>query len=85
MRDDTKPRVATLLKTHLGVDDDKIVDSATIQDDLGADSLDLVELEMAFEEEFGFRFPAEAINKGVLGLDMTVERIAEIVDEARTD
>ena len=46
-------RVKKIVVEHLGVESDKVIDSASFVDDLGADSLDTVELVMAFEEEFG--------------------------------
>jgi len=45
---------------HLGVDAAKVSDNASFIDDLGADSLDTVELVMAFEEEFGVEIPDDA-------------------------
>ena len=50
---DVADRVKKIVLEHLGVDADKVVESASFIDDLGADSLDTVELVMAFEEEFG--------------------------------
>ena len=50
---DISDRVRTIVVEHLGVDGDKVIDGASFIDDLGADSLDTVELVMAFEEEFG--------------------------------
>ena len=50
---DISSRVKAIVVEHLGVEDSKVVDSASFIDDLGADSLDTVELVMAFEEEFG--------------------------------
>ena len=50
---DIAGRVTKIVVEHLGVEEDKVVDSASFIDDLGADSLDTVELVMAFEEEFG--------------------------------
>ena len=50
---DTLEKVQTIVVEHLGVEKDKVTDSASFIDDLGADSLDTVELVMAFEEEFG--------------------------------
>ena len=44
---------------HLSVEEDKVTESASFIDDLGADSLDTVELVMAFEEEFGVEIPDE--------------------------
>ena len=46
-------KVKKMVADHLGVDEEKVVDEASFIDDLGADSLDTVELVMAFEEEFG--------------------------------
>ena len=50
---DIAGRVTKIVVEHLGVDESKVVESASFIDDLGADSLDTVELVMAFEEEFG--------------------------------
>ena len=49
---DIAGRVTKIVVEHLGVDESKVVESASFIDDLGADSLDTVELVMAFEEEF---------------------------------
>jgi len=46
-------KVKKMVADHLGVDESKVNDEANFIDDLGADSLDTVELVMAFEEEFG--------------------------------
>ena len=46
-------RIKKIVVEHLGVDEEKVVETASFIDDLGADSLDTVELVMAFEEEFG--------------------------------
>ena len=46
-------KVKKIVADHLGVEEEKVVDEASFIDDLGADSLDTVELVMAFEEEFG--------------------------------
>jgi acyl carrier protein len=51
--EDTAARVRNLIVNHLGVDDDAATDEARICDDLGADSLDCVELIMTAEEQFG--------------------------------
>lgn len=50
---DTKERVVSIIAELLGVDEDKVTPDASFRDDLEADSLDLVELIMRFEEEFG--------------------------------
>ena len=49
---DIADRVKKIVVEHLGVEEDKVVEGASFIDDLGADSLDTVELVMAFEEEF---------------------------------
>jgi acyl carrier protein len=53
-------RVQKIVVEHLGVEGDKVVAGANFIDDLGADSLDTVELVMAFEEEFGIEIPDDA-------------------------
>ena len=57
---DVADRVKKIVIEHLGVDEDKVVENASFIDDLGADSLDTVELVMAFEEEFGCEIPDDA-------------------------
>ena len=53
MADDISSKVKKIVADHLGIDVAKINDDSSFIDDLGADSLDTVELVMAFEEEFG--------------------------------
>ena len=53
MGDDLASKVKKIVADHLGVDETKVTEEASFIDDLGADSLDTVELVMAFEEEFG--------------------------------
>ena len=53
-------RVKKIVVEHLGVEPDKVTEAASFIDDLGADSLDTVELVMAFEEEFGCEIPDDA-------------------------
>lgn len=60
MSDDVESRVRKIVVEHLGVEEEKVVTSASFIDDLGADSLDTVELVMAFEEEFGIEIPDDA-------------------------
>jgi acyl carrier protein len=60
---DTATRVKKIVVEHLGVDEAKVTPEANFIDDLGADSLDTVELVMAFEEEFGVEIPDEAAEK----------------------
>ena len=60
---DIADRVKKIVVEHLGVEESKVTDSASFIDDLGADSLDTVELVMAFEEEFGCEIPDDAAEK----------------------
>ena len=60
---DITERVKKIVVEHLGVDEAKAVPEASFIDDLGADSLDIVELVMAFEEEFGVEIPDDAAEK----------------------
>jgi acyl carrier protein len=57
---DVADRVKKIVVEHLGVDADKVAEGASFIDDLGADSLDTVELVMAFEEEFSVEIPDDA-------------------------
>ncbi len=57
---DIADRVKGIVVEHLGVEGEKVVTEASFIDDLGADSLDTVELVMAFEEEFGIEIPDDA-------------------------
>jgi acyl carrier protein len=57
---DVAERVKKIVVEHLGVDAEKVAPEASFIDDLGADSLDTVELVMAFEEEFGIEIPDDA-------------------------
>lgn len=60
---DIAERVKKIVVEHLGVDAAKVTDNASFIDDLGADSLDTVELVMAFEEEFSVEIPDDAAEK----------------------
>jgi len=60
---DIGERVKKIVVEHLGVEPDKVTEGASFIDDLGADSLDIVELVMAFEEEFGVEIPDDAAEK----------------------
>lgn len=57
---DIAERVKAIVVEHLGVEEDKVTDGASFIDDLGADSLDTVELVMEFEEKFGIDIPDDA-------------------------
>ena len=60
---DIEERVKKIVVEHLGVEEAKIQSDSKFIDDLGADSLDTVELVMAFEEEFGCEIPDDAAEK----------------------
>ena len=60
---DIAERVKKIVVEHLGVDESKVTEGASFIDDLGADSLDIVELVMAFEEEFSVEIPDDAAEK----------------------
>ncbi|MBL1436629.1 MAG: acyl carrier protein [Flavobacterium sp.] len=57
---DISDRLKKIVVEHLSVEEDKVIEGASFIDDLGADSLDTVELVMAFEEEFGIEIPDDA-------------------------
>jgi len=59
MSDTAEAKVKEIIVEELGVEADKVTPDASFVDDLGADSLDTVELVMAFEEEFGIDIPDE--------------------------
>ena len=65
-------KVKSIIVEQLGVEADEVTPSASFTDDLGADSLDIVELVMAFEEEFGIEIPDEAAEK--------ISKVQEAVD-----
>ncbi|MGK7312600.1 MAG: acyl carrier protein [Candidatus Longimicrobiales bacterium M2_2A_002] len=59
MAENTQERVKEIIVNELGVEAEKVTPEASFVEDLGADSLDTVELVMAFEEEFGMEIPDE--------------------------
>jgi acyl carrier protein len=73
---DVAERVKKIVVEHLGVEADKVTEDASFIDDLGADSLDTVELVMAFEEEFGVEIPDDAAEK-----ILTVKDAISFIDE----
>ena len=56
-------KIKSIVADQLGVDEDQVTEDASFVDDLGADSLDTVELIMAFEEEFDIEIPDEDAQK----------------------
>lgn len=76
--DDIYTRVRKIVSDQLGVEDAKVTPEANFQNDLGADSLDTVELVMAFEEEFDLEIPdedAEKIAKVSDAVDYITEKV----------
>jgi acyl carrier protein len=72
----TEERVKSIIVEQLGVEEDEVTLDASFTDDLGADSLDIVELVMAFEEEFGIEIPDEDAEKIA-----TVKHAVSYIDE----
>ena len=58
-----KGKIKKIVADHLGIEEEKVTEEASFIDDLGADSLDTVELVMAFEEEFEIEIPDDAAEK----------------------
>jgi acyl carrier protein len=71
-------KVKSIIVEQLGVDADEVTAGASFTDDLGADSLDIVELVMAFEEEFGIEIPDEEAEK----ISKVQEAVAYIQEHA---
>ena len=63
MSEDVSSKVKKIVADHLGIDEAKVTDESSFIDDLGADSLDTVELVMAFEEEIEIEIPDDAAEK----------------------
>ena len=61
--EDITAKVKAIIVDKLGVDESEVVDSASFTNDLGADSLDTVELIMEFEKEFGITIPDDEAEK----------------------
>jgi acyl carrier protein len=74
---DTAERVKKIVVENLGVDAGDVNEAASFIDDLGADSLDTVELVMAFEEEFGIEIPDDAAET-----ILTVSDAVKFIDQA---
>ena len=72
----TFDKVRDIVVDQLGVEADEVNIDSTFIDDLGADSLDIVELIMAFEEEFGIEIPDEAAEK-----NKTVQDVVSYIDQ----
>ncbi|MBN2009580.1 acyl carrier protein [candidate division KSB1 bacterium] len=73
-------KVREIVVDQLGVDENEVVDDAHFIEDLGADSLDTVELVMAFEEEFGIEIPDEDAEK-ITTVGTAISYLKDKVDE----
>ena len=71
-------KVKSIIVEQLGVDEEEVTPDASFVDDLGADSLDTVELVMAFEEEFDINIPDDAAEK-----IQTVGQAIKFIEEAQ--
>ncbi len=76
MSNDIAERVKKIVVEYLGVDETKVMDNSSFMDDLGADSLDAIELAMAFEDEFGCEIPNAAAEK-----IMTVKDTVDFIEQ----
>ncbi len=76
MSNDIAERVKKIVVEYLGVDETKVMDNSSFMDDLGADSLDAIELAMAFEDEFGCEIPDDAAKK-----IMTVKDTVDLIEQ----
>ena len=63
MTSSTEEKIKSIIVEQLGVNESEVTDGASFADDLGADSLDIIEMVMAFEEAFGIDIPDEAAEK----------------------
>ena len=75
MADDVASKVKKIVADHLGIDEAKVTEESSFIDDLGADSLDTVELVMAFEEEFEIEIPDEEA-EGLVTVQQAVDYIS---------
>jgi len=78
MSNDIAERVKKIVVEYLGVDETKVMDNSSFMNDLGADSLDAIELAMAFEDEFGCEISDDVATKIVTVKDAVhlIEQIA---------
>ena len=76
--DSTEEKVKKIVMDHLGIEENKISLSSKFIDDLGADSLDTVELVMAFEEQFGIEIPDDAAET-----ILTVQNAVDFIDNIK--
>ena len=72
MSGDVKSKIKKIVADHLGIEEEKVTEEASFIDDLGADSLDTVELVMAFEEKFSIEIPDDAAE--------TIQTVKDAID-----
>ena len=72
-------RVKKIISEQLGVEEEKVTPEANFVEDLGADSLDTVELVMALEEEFGIEIPDEDADRKIATVQNAIDYISERV------
>ncbi len=82
MASDILERVKKVTVEELGVKEEEVVEGASFQEDLGADSLDVVELVMAFEDEFGIDIPDEEVGE-IKTVGDAVKYISKKLDEGQ--
>ena len=78
MSEEVKDKIKKIVADHLGIEEEKVTEEASFIDDLGADSLDTVELVMAIEEAFNIEIPDETAEK-ISNLQQAVDFISEKV------
>lgn len=74
-------KVKAIVAEKLGIDIEMVVDSANFQSDLGADSLDIVELVMDFEKEFGIEIPDDDAGDNIVTVADAIKYIEKKVQE----
>lgn len=83
MSEPTLDRIRKIVVEQLGIEESVVTTSASFQNDLGADSLDTVELIMAFEEEFGINIPEEDAEK-IITIGDAIRYIEKQTDTANS-
>ena len=78
MTKDISSKVKKMVSDHLGIDENKVVEESNFIDDLGADSLDTVELVMAFEDKFEIEIPDDAAET-----ILTVQNAIDYIDSKK--
>ncbi len=84
VEDEIAQRVKKIIEEQLMVDESEITDDATFIEDLGADSLDVVEMIMELEDEFGIEIPDEEAEK-LTTVGEAIEYIRRLVEEKKAE